>query len=157
MATTGTLSATNFVPIEPHQTIETEIDIAELYDVETTDTYVVRATGAMPYADINSTTLTGDSVAFSSNALTLDIDGDMAKATPYAIDAHHNLTLARRTELSTSGCSSSDSDAIAAALRIAVGVVALVLVGWPFLWKLGRQAVEFEHVAFEVGSGHRCS
>lgn len=116
MATTGTLSATNFVPIEAQQSIETKIDIAELYDVETTDSYIVRATGAMPYADLNSTTLTGDSVAFSSNILTLDIDGDVAKATPYAIDTH-TLTLDRRTDLDTTGCSQSNANAIAAALH----------------------------------------
>lgn len=84
MATTN-LETTQFVPIQPGQTIETEIDVAELYDVETSGSYTVRAVGSMPYAELNSTTLTGRSVAFSSNALTMDIDGDQAKVVPYAV------------------------------------------------------------------------
>ena len=53
--------------------------MAELYDVETTDSYIVRAIGSMPYAELGTTNLTGKSVAFSSNTLTMDIDGDAAK------------------------------------------------------------------------------
>lgn len=73
MATNGTHSATNFIHIESQQTIEPEIDMAERYDVETTDSYLVRASGAIPHADLNSKILTGDSLALCSNALTLDI------------------------------------------------------------------------------------
>ncbi|GIZ49042.1 hypothetical protein CKM354_001208200 [Cercospora kikuchii] len=111
MATTN-LEATHFVPIEPGQTISTEVDVAELYDVENTDQYTVRATGSMPYADLNSTTLSGESVAFSSNTLTLDIDGDKAKAIPYLA---HKIAH-KRTELDTQGCSRERGAALQTAL-----------------------------------------
>lgn len=106
------LTETEFVPIEPGQTIETEIDIAELYDVESTDSYAVRAVGSMPYAQPGSTNLTGKSLAFSSNTLTMDIDGDMAMKVPYAIDHAHQ----RRTTLSTDGCSRSRAQVLRTAL-----------------------------------------
>ncbi|KAI5363661.1 Putative peptidase M35, deuterolysin, metallopeptidase, catalytic domain superfamily [Septoria linicola] len=109
---TSHLEATQFVPIEPGQTIETEIDVAELYDVETSDSYTVRATGSMPYAELNSTTLSGHSVAYSSNTITMDIDGDQAKDVPYAV---HKFAQ-RRTELTTNGCSSQRRAAIQTAL-----------------------------------------
>lgn len=66
----------------------------------------------MPYAELNSTKLSGKSVAFSSNALTMDIDGDQAKAVPYAV---HSLAQ-KRTELSVNGCSRQRSAAIQTAL-----------------------------------------
>lgn len=67
----------------------------------------------MPYAELNSTTLTGRSVAFSSNALTMDIDGDQAKVVPYAV---HTMMAKKRTELSTNGCSAQRSTALKQAL-----------------------------------------
>lgn len=127
MATTH-LEATHFVPILPGQTIEAEIDAAELYgmisllpcrygltpkiDVEASGSNTVRAVWSMPYADLNSTKLSGKSVAFASNALTMYIDGDQAKTVSYA--AH---TLAqKRTDLSTNGCSGQRSAAVQTAL-----------------------------------------
>lgn len=66
----------------------------------------------MPYADLNSTTLSGESVAFSSNTLTLDIDGDKAKAVPYLA---HKIAH-KRTELDTRGCSRERGAALQTAL-----------------------------------------
>lgn len=68
----------------------------------------------MPYAELNSTKLSGKSVAFSSNALTMDIDGDQAKAVPYAV--HSLAQKQKRTELSVNGCSRQRSGAIQTAL-----------------------------------------
>ncbi|EME81256.1 uncharacterized protein MYCFIDRAFT_189452 [Pseudocercospora fijiensis CIRAD86] len=109
---TKNLTASEFVPIESGQTIETEIDVAELYDVESTDSYAVRAVGSMPYAELGSTKLTGKSVRFSSNTITMDIDGDMAMKIPYAVDRPHQ----RRTTLNTSGCSPSRAQTLRNAL-----------------------------------------
>ncbi|KAF7197411.1 Neutral protease 2-like [Pseudocercospora fuligena] len=105
---TKNLTASEFVPIESGQTIETEIDVAELYDVESTDSYAVRAVGSMPYAELGTTELTGKSVAFSSNTITMDIDGDVAMKVPYAVDRAHE----KRTTLSTKGCSSERAQTI---------------------------------------------
>jgi deuterolysin len=66
----------------------------------------------MPYAELNSTELTGKSIAFASNTLTMDIDGDMAREVPYAI----NRVERKRTQLSTAGCDSSRQTAIQTAL-----------------------------------------
>ncbi|KXT00836.1 hypothetical protein AC578_984 [Pseudocercospora eumusae] len=110
---TKNLTASEFVPLESGQTIETEIDVAELYDVESTDSYAVRAVGSMPYAELGTTELTGKSVAFSSNTITMDIDGDMAMKIPYMVDRAHQT----RTTLSTDGCSSERSQTIRKALE----------------------------------------
>lgn len=97
--------------IQPGQTLEAEIDIAELYDVESSDTYAVQAAGLLQYADLNATALTG-ALDYSSNVVSMDIDGEVAKSVPYAIDA-----LQKRTRVSTSSCTSSRLSTLRTALR----------------------------------------
>lgn len=74
------------MPIQPGQTVETTIDIAELYDVEISDHFTVQAKGSLPFAEIGSTVLTGRSIGFASNIIAMDIDGEEASKTPYAVD-----------------------------------------------------------------------
>lgn len=97
--------------IQPGQTLEAEIDIAELYDVESSDTYAVQAAGLLQYADLNATALTG-ALDYSSNVVSMDIDGEVAKSVPYAIDA-----VQKRTRVSTSSCTSSRLSTLRTALR----------------------------------------
>lgn len=117
---TANLSEQDFMPIQAGQTIQKEIDLAELYDVESTDTYTIRATGAMPYADLGSTELSGHSVPYTSNTLTMDIDGDQAKSVPYKV----NLASLKqkRTALSSSDCSGDRSQLLQNALHNCAGL-----------------------------------
>ncbi|KAK4497750.1 hypothetical protein PRZ48_010403 [Zasmidium cellare] len=94
------LTAENFITLEAGQTLSTEVDLAELYDVETSDSYTIQAQGALPYAALNTTTLTGSALPFTSNQLAMTIDGAQAKTVAYALK-----TLDKRTRLQT--CSSS--------------------------------------------------
>lgn len=83
---TSNLNETQFLSIQPGQTIRTTIDVAELYDVELSDRYTIQATGFLRYAEIGSTVLTGRTVAFSSNKIVMDIDGDEAAKVPYLLE-----------------------------------------------------------------------
>ncbi|KAF2206984.1 hypothetical protein CERZMDRAFT_91873 [Cercospora zeae-maydis SCOH1-5] len=111
---TTDLSEDAFLAIAPGQTIESEVEIAELYDVETSDTYTVQAAGLLRYAEAGSTELTNDTLVYSSNKLDLDIDGEAAKRVAYAVAPLD--TLDKRTQLSTSGCSSSQLSQLRSAL-----------------------------------------
>lgn len=107
---TGDLTQESFMAIAPGQTLETEVDIAELYDVETDDSYTVQAMGAMRYAEAGDTKLAG-ALDFSSNALVMNINGTEAKEVPYALDA-----IVKRTRLNTGSCSTARLSAVRTAL-----------------------------------------
>ncbi|KAK4624525.1 Neutral protease 2 [Fulvia fulva] len=111
---TTDLTDASFLALAPGQTIETEVDIAELYDVEASDSYTVQATGSLRYAAAGTTELVDDSLAFSSNALTMDIDGEAAKSVAYAVVSPDSVE--KRTVLSTSSCSSSQLSSLRTAL-----------------------------------------
>ncbi|KAI5367961.1 Putative peptidase M35, deuterolysin, metallopeptidase, catalytic domain superfamily [Septoria linicola] len=102
---TTDLTEESFIAIAPGQTIETEVELAELYDVEASDSYTVQATGLLRYAQEGSVELTEDSLAYSSNQITLDIDGAAAAEVAYAVASPDALE--KRTQLSTSSCSST--------------------------------------------------
>ncbi|KAF2719004.1 neutral protease 2-like protein [Polychaeton citri CBS 116435] len=71
---TANLSEDAFLPIAAGQTMEFDIDLAELYDVSQTGTYNVLASGAIPFAKTSSTDLSGK-LSYSSNVLSIDVDG----------------------------------------------------------------------------------
>jgi deuterolysin len=111
---TTELDDSSFVAIAPGQTLETEVELAELYDLETSDKYNVQAAGYLRYAMANATELTDDVLAYSSNILSLDVDGEEAKSIAYAVESPD--TLSKRTALQTSSCSSSTLSAVRTAL-----------------------------------------
>lgn len=101
-----------FMPILSGQTIEREIDIAELYEIFLSDTYKVKAAGAFPYAPINSTALTDRALPFVSNTLVMDIDGAEAVKVEKALDRMHF----KRTNVQND-CTGTKLDAVNTALR----------------------------------------
>jgi len=92
------------------QTIETEVELAELYEMNENGAYSVLAAGAIPYAELNSTMLTGQALQYSSNTLSLDVDAAKAKAVPFAVDV-----IAKRTAVQ-SDCTGSQRSAVLSAL-----------------------------------------
>ncbi|KXS98559.1 hypothetical protein AC578_4320 [Pseudocercospora eumusae] len=111
---TTDLTDASFLELQPGQTIEREVEIAELYDVEASDSYTVQAAGFLPYAELNATELTTDALAYSSNMLQLEIDGEQAKSVAYAVAAPNSLE--KRTQLQTSSCTSTRLTQIRSAL-----------------------------------------
>jgi len=92
------------------ETIETEVELAELYEMNENGAYSVLAAGAMPYAELNSTELKGDALSYSSNTISLDVDAAKAAAVPFAVDV-----IAKRTAVQ-SDCTGSKRSAVLTAL-----------------------------------------
>lgn len=74
------LDADAFVTLEAGETIEKEIQAAQIYDFPASGIYEFLADGVFPYAEAGSTELTGDALVFESNTLSLEIDGEAAAA-----------------------------------------------------------------------------
>jgi len=104
----GHLSDEDFTSIAAGQTIYQDLDIAEFYSLDDS-IYDISAQNNLPYAEANSTSLTGDSLPFTSNVLSLSINGSEAAAVPKALS---KLDLKRSTV--QSDCSSSQAAAITA-------------------------------------------
>jgi deuterolysin len=98
------------VYIAPGQTIGRKIDIAEIYDTPTGN-YDIAAAGTFPYAEANSTALTGHALSFTSNKINVDIDGDVAAKVDFRI----YRSVSSRTDLS-SDCTGDQLSAVSAAL-----------------------------------------
>ncbi|KAH6894465.1 Deuterolysin metalloprotease family-domain-containing protein [Thelonectria olida] len=71
---TDYLTDSAFQAIPAGESIEVEFDVAEMHDLSISGTYSILTSGALSYAEENSTTLIG-SVPFSSNKLEAVIDG----------------------------------------------------------------------------------
>ncbi|GAB7354239.1 hypothetical protein MBLNU459_g4777t1 [Dothideomycetes sp. NU459] len=99
-----------FKPILAGQTIEVEIELAELYELSSDGAYDVSVAGAIPYAELNGTVLTGSALPFTSNQLSVDVDATEAAKIEKAVDG-----LARRSTVQ-SDCSGSKLTAIKKAL-----------------------------------------
>jgi deuterolysin len=112
---TTNLDSSVFTPLEAGQTIEVEIDAAELHDLSTSGTYDIESFGAIPYAEIGSTELTGDAVTFTSNKLSLAVDGAEASKVKRAIHSR------KRTVLS-SDCTGAKLTAVRSALSNCVSL-----------------------------------
>ncbi|KAK3675510.1 hypothetical protein LTR78_004593 [Recurvomyces mirabilis] len=104
------LTQAAFVSIAAGQTISKQIDIAEIYETPS-DSYTVTAAGSFPYAEADSTELSGKSLSFTSNTVKMDIDGDIAAKVIYKVDRMHS----KRTDLE-SDCSSTQLSTVKAAL-----------------------------------------
>lgn len=99
-----------FKTIEAGETIEVEIELAELYELSETGTYTVSTAGSFLYADANSTELTGDSLSYSGEAITVDVDSEKAATIETAV---HKIT--KRT-IVQSDCTGTRGTAIRNAL-----------------------------------------
>jgi deuterolysin len=99
-----------FKPIMAGQTIEVEVELAELYKLSSSGKYDVLAAGAIPYAELNSTALTGSALAFTSNTLSVDVDAVEAAKIESAVSK-----LSKRTTIQ-SDCSGTRLTAVRSAL-----------------------------------------
>jgi deuterolysin len=104
------LSEDVFKPIMAGQTIEVEVELAELYKLSSSGKYDVSAAGAIPYAELNSTALTGSALAFNSNTLSVDVDANEAAKIESAVSK-----LSKRTTIQ-SDCSGTRLTAVRSAL-----------------------------------------
>lgn len=104
------LAEDSFVSLAAGATFETTINAAEVHDL-TTGSYSFTAEGAIPVAEIGSTTLSGEAVYFKSNTVTSTIDGEAAKLVKKAVD----VSLVERTAIQ-SGCSTAQKSATTKAL-----------------------------------------
>lgn len=78
------LTASAFLPLAAGATFETTIDAASVYDLSN-GTYSFVSQGAIPYAPAGSTILSGSAIPFTSNTLTLSVDGAAAALVPRAV------------------------------------------------------------------------
>lgn len=108
---TTELTEDAFTPIMAGQTIEMDIEAAELYDFTASDSYSITAIGSIPYAELNSTELTGAALSFSSNTLTMDVDSAKAATVVKAVDKFTS----KRTDIQ-SDCTGSKLSALKTAL-----------------------------------------
>lgn len=107
---TNALTPEAFRSIEAGETIEVEIELAELYDLSKSGKYDVFTQGFIEYADANSTTLSGSVLPYSSNHVSIDVDSDKTATIQKAVQ-----TMAKRTTIQ-SDCSGSRLSAIRTAL-----------------------------------------
>jgi deuterolysin len=77
MATTG-LDEDVFKTIMAGETIEVEIEMAELYELSETGSYSVTTAGSFMFAEEGSTELTGELLPYTAEAITVDVDSEKA-------------------------------------------------------------------------------
>lgn len=99
-----------FTTIASGQTVTGDFDIAAYYDLDD-ESYDVFANGNLPFANGNSTRLSGRYLPFSSNKLLVAVDATKASQVTKAIN---KLDLKKRTTVE-SDCSSDQASAITAA------------------------------------------
>ena len=93
----------HFTTIAAGQTIEVTVDMASVHDLSAGGIYRVSTYGAIPYAEVGSTTLVPghQALAYNSNELEIKVDGAIAAKVPRAL-----ASLSKRTTIQ-SGCSST--------------------------------------------------
>ncbi|KAM3080431.1 hypothetical protein ACMFMG_005386 [Clarireedia jacksonii] len=104
----------SFVSLAAGATFETTINTAETHELNSA-TYNFFAEGAIPFAPANSTELTGESIYFKSNLVTMEVDGEAAAAVKSAVETSKTD---KRTVLQ-SGCSTSQRSQTTQALAYA--------------------------------------
>lgn len=124
MATTG-LDEEVFKTIKAGETIEVEIEMAELYELSETGTYSVSTAGNFLYAEEGTTELTGDLLPYSSESITVDVDSEKAAKIETAVSRLSKRTVVQSDCTGTRGtairnaissCRSLASNAATAAL-----------------------------------------
>lgn len=99
-----------FKTIKAGETIEVEIELAELYELSETGTYTVSTAGGFLYAEEGSTELTGDVLAYSGEAISVDVDAEKAATVSTAVSK-----LTKRTAVQ-SDCTGTRGSAIRTAI-----------------------------------------
>lgn len=100
-----------FVPLAPGESIEREFDIASTADLTSGGAFTISSQGLIPYAEENSTDLTG-AMAFEANDLKMEVDGAVAATVEKAIKS-----LDRRTRL-TNSCTGAQRTATERAIQL---------------------------------------
>ncbi|KAL2001704.1 hypothetical protein VTN02DRAFT_1372 [Thermoascus thermophilus] len=108
------LSRDAFTTLAPGETVEDVFDIASIYDLISGGPVTIRSEGAVPYATANGTDIAGY-IPYSSNELTIDVDGAIAATVSKAF-----APLKRRTSIRS--CSGSKLIALATALKNAASL-----------------------------------
>jgi deuterolysin len=75
---TAGLAADAFTRFDAGQTMVFDVDLASVHDLSAGGTFKISTYGAIPYADADSTTLTGQALAYNSNQLNVKVDGRKA-------------------------------------------------------------------------------
>lgn len=107
---TSSLTDDSFKSIAAGETIEVEIELAELYDLSKSGKYNVLAQGVIEYAEGDSTALSGAVLSYSSNQLAIDVDAAKTAKIDTALQS-----LAKRTAVQ-SDCTGTRLSAIRTAL-----------------------------------------
>ena len=107
---TSSLTEDSFKSIAAGETIEVEIELAELYDLSKSGKYNVLAQGVIEYAEGDSTALSGAVLSYSSNQLSIDVDAAKTAKIETALQS-----LTKRTAVQ-SDCSGTRLTAIRTAL-----------------------------------------
>lgn len=108
MSTTG-FEADDFTALAPGESKEVVVDLAQLYGLDASGLYDINAVGSFRFAELNSTELVqGGRLSFTSNHLSLTVDGAKASQVTKAIHA----ALASRSTIQ-SDCSASQKTTIA--------------------------------------------
>lgn len=87
-----------FTVIPAGGSVKNKFDLAEIHDLSDGGEYVVSSQGTIPFADAKGNAVQG-AIAYQSNKLQLDVDGDVASAVPKAISVK---ALGRRTTIDSS-------------------------------------------------------
>jgi deuterolysin len=107
---TNSLTEDAFKTIAGGETIEVDIEVAELYDLSKSGTYNVFTQGAIEYAEADSTALSGSVLSYQSNHLTIDVDAAKTAQIETAVQS-----LSKRTAIQ-GDCSGTKLTAIRTAL-----------------------------------------
>jgi len=67
-----------FTTVGAKESVEVEFDVAQLYNLREGGEYTIHAEGAIPYAEVGSTDLSGGALGYSSNVLKTTVDGNEA-------------------------------------------------------------------------------
>jgi deuterolysin len=100
-----------FRTIKAGETIEVEIELAEIYELSETGTYDISTAGGFLYAEEGSTVLTGDVLAYSADAISVDVDAEKAATIETAV-----AKLSKRT-IVQSDCTGARGTAIRTAIN----------------------------------------
>ncbi|KIW03543.1 uncharacterized protein PV09_05304 [Verruconis gallopava] len=106
------LQADAFTPLASGESVELTIDMASVHDLSTGGTFKVSSFGAIPYIEMNSTTLIPNrALVYNSNELEVTVDG--AEAAKVA----HAFSHIKRTKLQSNTCTSTQRSSMTSALR----------------------------------------
>lgn len=107
LATTN-VPESSFIALGAGSSTEVVVDLAEIYGLDNSGTYDVQAAGQFRYAEKGSTELVGEPLRFSSNKVSIDVDGAKAASVTKAIDGGRQ----RKRSTISSDCSADQRSVI---------------------------------------------